>query len=811
MKKATRITYDPFSNEITFEVSQSVDGPWFELSEGSALLKYANQRALFSNCVVDIVNIINDNQNSVADGLEIQFVGPSADYELLSSTTKKVFDERSGAGPLTCSHIGTFGDANDTLETIRVDYGRISSEFVEYLPGSDYYEKESKRIGDTILKFEETISDAVPVCIIGNYSVGKSALINSLIGEDVLPSKVNPSTAKNVKVVRSDDYRIMLFRNGNGFKFQVAKNGLAAADGNAESSSIGETINSIISNDAVSEAAIIRNVLDILNEGHRHPIQGEFLSSFGCNVVIELPFKKSLLDQADNKIVFYDTPGSDNADVDQQEHTKALEDLLGNQTNALPILVTERDRTSGRGTGEVMHMLDEYAENFSSPSCLVVLTKCDKLSKSELSESVSSDIRNWHGKSIILFTTPIGALGARKPSDEPWLDESYKDIFEDWQNKQNGSKRISLPEYNSYPCGKRGSREELGVDEDLYDTGIPSLEYEILYYIENHSKYKKCVRGRKDLLDALTVVKAELDDKRRAEKRAKAEAIQRKAEKRADLASELDSIRISLSPNLANDLSKQFEDKLDWYCSDLPKMMEAIYDELDPDKPLEMDESLNDSIRIHCQKKLIDGVYLAEGGAKEKILDIMTASAEDFASKLQDYVSRNESHFTEYGREQLGKYLQRDLRPPQFTEVRSVLESIGELFEKTSLLKHGALRLANKKGKAKSEWIESKASSFEAKLRGRKDILGRDVPGLFLSTVFTKPIEKYFEQLKAWSDSYRKHIKASLDEDNVLLSDMEAEIERLEGRVADLERRLKDVTDVEDELKTILSPKESGA
>lgn len=44
----------------------------------------------------------------------------------------------------------------------------------------------------------------------------------------------------------------------------------------------------------------------------------------------------------------------------------------------------------------------------------------------------------------------------------------------------------------------------------------------------------------------------------------------------------------------------------------------------------------------------------------------------------------------------------------------------------------------------------------------------------------------------------------------MLLSDMEAEIERLEGRVVDLERRLKDMTDVEDELKTILSPKESG-
>ncbi len=810
MKKATRITYDPFANSIEFKIAQSADGPWTDLSDGSALLKYVSQRVLFSNCVVDIVNIINDNQNSVSDGLDIQFVGPDSDFELLCATAKKVFDERGGAGSLTCSHQGCFSSADETLDTIRRDYKRISSEFDDYLPGSDYYENENKRIGDTIVKFEETISDAIPVCVIGNYSVGKSALINSLIGEDILPSKVNPSTAKNVKVVRSEDYRMTLFRNRAAHEFEVTESGLKATAGNAESTNIAEALNKIACPEHMNEVSVIRCVLDALNEGARHPEHGDYLATFECNVVIELPFKKSLLDSADNKIVFYDTPGSDNNDVDQAEHSQALEDLLGDQTNALPILVTERDRTSGRGTGEVMHMLDEYAENFASPGCLVVLTKCDKLSKSELRESVSSDIRNWHGKSIILFTTPIGALGARRDEGKPWLDESYKDSFEDWQIKQNGPKRISLPEYNSYPCGRRGNKEELNVGDDLFDTGIPSLEYEILYYIENYSKYKKCVRGRKDLLDSLAVVKSELSDKRSAEETAKKESIRRKAEKRAKLISELDSIQIAMPIGLDEELSSRFQGSLDSYCDGLEGAMGEIYDRLNTDHPLEMDEELNSQIWQHCQENLVDAVYLASDGAKAAIVATMTSYAEDFASKLQNYVSKNESHFSDYGRQQLSEYLQEDMRPPAFSEVNSILENIGELFEKASLIRHGVLRLTRNEEAARSSWIESKADSFESKLRGRKDLLGRNVPGLFLSTVFTRPIEAYFAQLLTWSRSYRKYIKDQLDKDNTLLSDMEAEIECLESRIVDLERRLSDVTDVEDELDCILNAKEMG-
>lgn len=814
MRKATRITYDPFENTIGFKIAQQVEGPFTDLSEGSSLLKYANQSVLFSNCVVDIVSIINESHNSVSDGLEIQFEGPTSDFPLLERTAKRIFDERGGAGPLTCKQVGAFRDANSTLDFVRESYGRISSEFRDYLPGGILYENGGKEIGDNIVKFEETISDAIPVCVIGNYSVGKSALINSLIGEDVLPSKVDPSTSKNVKVIRSDRYAMTFtFADGNSAptmrEYLVFATGLEASGEDPADHAVASRLNSLIGTDSNNEVGVIRSVLEALNEGEKHPEEPEFLASFGCNVIIELPFKKSLLAAADNKIVFFDTPGNDNTNINQEEHSVALHSLLGEQTNALPILVTERDRTSGKGTGDVMHMLDEYAENFSSPSCLIVLTKCDKLSKSELSEDVSSEIGNWHGKSIILFTTPIGALGERKGPGSRWHDESYKDFYEDWQHKQEGPKRVSLPEYNIYPCGRRGTLEETGAEKSLFDTGIPSLEYEILHYIEHHSKYKKCVRGRRDLLDALEAVKRELDIQKKEEACAKRLAERKKAEKRAALVSELDTLQITMTLGLDKKLEGQFEVKLDDYCRELTVTMRKIYDELDPDSPLAMDELLNTRIREHCQENLVDAVYLGDDGAKQLIVREMTELAERYAESLQSYVSKNESHFTEYGRRQLVECLGRDLKPPIFREVSSILEGLGELFEKAVLIQHGVLRLANKPKAARDSWVDSKARSFEAKLRGKKDLLGRDVPGVFLTTVFTKPIERYFNQVCEWGESYKSYIKEQLDCDNTLLSDMELKIERLGSKIADLERRLDEISDVQKELEDILDPIET--
>ena len=809
MRKATRVICNPYLASIDFMVSQSVNGPWEELSDGSGLLQFTGRPVLFSNCVTEIVGIINEYQNSTSDGLEIQFSGTVDDYRLLESAVRIQSDQGGGVGALSCRHIDVLPPADKALSIIRNDYSQIESEFREYLPGETEYRKGLTDIGDAIVKFLDTVSDAIPVCIIGNYSVGKSALINALIGDEVLPSSLNPTTAKNVKVVRSPSYAITVSHPDDTGKMRdhclsVTAGDLLAATDEEGVEHLCEKLNCIISPQGKTEVQILRDVLVALNSGKRDPDYGDFLDSFGWNVTIELPFSSSLLDRTDSRIIFYDTPGNDNAEVDQRSHSQALKDLMGKQTNALPILVTCRDRTSGESTGEIMRLLDAYSENFASPSSLIVISKSDMLTKTELEEAVSADLRNWHGKSIVLFTTPIGALGLRKDHNHSWLDESYAERYEAWASRQQTPKRLSLPEFNDYPCGSRATFEQIGCSQDLFDTGIPSLEYEILYYIEHSSNYKKCVRGRKDLLEAIDRIKDELEGRRAKLERAKSEARERKNEKRKKLLAELNSIEVPSAAGLDRELEGIFHDQLDQYCSKLIQAMGELYDKVNKDNPIEMDDDFNRRIREHCQHALIDAVYEGKGGAKERIESRMVGIANLYAEKLHEYVDRNEPLLTEDGKRKLHEFLSQGVQPPVFDEVKSVLGDIGELFGKAAAVQHALFRLFDHGDGPKNEWVSQKRRSFEDKLRGYTDLFGAYIPGVFLTTVFTKPIEHHYSQLERWAHGYREEIESRIDSENAILSDMEADIKSLEVKVSELSRRLENISNVELELKTVL-------
>lgn len=812
-KKAVRIKYNPFTSNVAFQIAQDVDGPWQELSESSELLRFTNRPILLSNCISKIADTINEKYNSVADGLEIQFVGSEDDFDLLQRIVGEIDGRRTDVGPFSCRLVGIYRTAEKALETIRQDYAAIESEFTPYLPGGDYYNQKLESIGNRIVKFQDTISDAVPVCVIGNYSVGKSALLNALIGEEVLPSQVNPSTAKNVKVIRSDIYSIAVYypsADGDSilYRFGVNPSGLVSRDSNENSAEIASRINNLIGCGrgcgTRREIEIIRAVLNGLNQGRGNEESGDFWGRFGSNVILEMPFGDSLLEKTNSRIVFFDTPGSDNADVDQQEHKEALDLLLGNQTNALPILVTSRDRAFGDDTDAIMRTLDEHADNFSIQNCLIVISKCDRLVKTQLRESIPPAMKNWHGKSIVLFVTPVGALGERKNGSADWLDESYCEFYEEWKNKQSGVHRISLPEYNTYPCNRYMSKDDMGVSQELFDTGIPSLEYEIQYYVEHYSKYKKCERSRKDLLDVLAVAQAELAQQKRQLDEERQQAKLCKEKKRNALLKELDGIDVPINAELASKIASCFEDELDSYCLTLRNVLYEIYDAADHTNLQDLDESMNESIRRHCQTNLIDKVYLATDGARSRILTSMAGFAEEYARTLQTYVEKNDSHFTEVGRKQLRECLERNSALPEFTEVNSVLESIQALFEKFALVGHTWLVLAKKEDEARERLVGLKAKYFEQRLRGWENIFGKSKPGVFYTTVFSKPVEQYAQQLRVWAGKYRQYIKNQLDTDSVILSGMEDKIASLDARIVDLETRLGKVKDVKMELESLL-------
>ena len=192
-KKTIRIEYDPYRNHIRFSVSLDSGDTWQELADSSELLKYQNQECVFSNCVEDIVGYINQYQNSSPEGLCIQFIGTDEDFLVLNNVVENVNMNSNKKGKIHTIHIGSYKSADESIEIIRCAYKRISSEFEDYLPGKIKYVEDTsnRKIGDLISAFTDTISKDVPICVIGTYSVGKSAFINAIIGAEILPSKVD--------------------------------------------------------------------------------------------------------------------------------------------------------------------------------------------------------------------------------------------------------------------------------------------------------------------------------------------------------------------------------------------------------------------------------------------------------------------------------------------------------------------------------------------------------------------------------------------------------------------------------------------
>ena len=60
-----------------------------------------------------------------------------------------------------------------------------------------------ERIERDLNRFKDASSDVVPICVLGNYSTGKSTFINALVGSEILPSGTDPVTAKIFKISRS--------------------------------------------------------------------------------------------------------------------------------------------------------------------------------------------------------------------------------------------------------------------------------------------------------------------------------------------------------------------------------------------------------------------------------------------------------------------------------------------------------------------------------------------------------------------------------------------------------------------------------
>lgn len=307
-----RIICDPYAKTIEYKWYDPGEGKYVGLEEYSSELvsdKYIY--ATIQNRAFEILDIINRNFNRGNIGLEIDFIGNADDYGDFCRVITLYYPDSC----IVCTKNSSFyWDADYVMKEIQDRFARIKTTLEKY---------EESSIVELIQKYEDTIKPSVSVCVLGLYSAGKSAFINSLIGEEILPSGSDPTTAKVFRINCSDSYSVS-FELGDSF-ISVCFGEDVSVLGISDSVMQEELLSKISYNG--NPVLGMNRLISMLNQeklvdGEKHKV-GELID-------ISVPFVRSSLPVGKFDFVIYDTPGS-NSDTNKK-HLEILESSLDSQT-----------------------------------------------------------------------------------------------------------------------------------------------------------------------------------------------------------------------------------------------------------------------------------------------------------------------------------------------------------------------------------------------------------------------------------------------------------------------------------------------
>lgn len=334
--------------------------------------------------------------------------------------------------------------------------------------------------------------------------------------------------------------------------------------------------------------------------------------------------------------------------MDQHAHREALEELMQDQTNALPVFVMDREHALSNDHQDVRMLIDSNKSGFSSPNCIIVFSKAERLTKSQFREEIPTTLINWHGGITFLHICAIGALGAKK-TKAGWSDPQYQEIYRDWYRKYAEDGK-SLPQYNRVPCNRRMTEEvRATVSDELYASGVPSLEDEINYFVLRYSNYKKCVNGRKLLLKAMDLAKKKLEGEKEHLRQDKKKKEAEQARIREQL---LKKIR-AVSPGTIDlyDLACNYNEVLSDYCATVYSAVETAWNAAKSRS--DKKDYMNKVLQQHCKDNLFIPAYEGENGIAHQITQRLIGYATDFISSLRQIVEERQDSLSDDARSEL--------------------------------------------------------------------------------------------------------------------------------------------------------------
>ena len=244
--------------------------------------------------------------------------------------------------------------------------------FKDIQPLVDDSISERKKVSEQIRKFTDVSSDVIPLCVLGNYSAGKSTFINALIGMEILPNGDEPVTARVFQIKRSKDRdraMVKLSYGGSPLLLRFDKNGLME---NKELD--GEPLYAAIAAGTAASkpgmASHMNAALKVLNSYK----SGEEKSSLNDLIGIEVPFSDSDPWPHDRDFVIFDTPGSNSAT--HEDHAPVLRKAMDGLSNGLPIFVAEYSSLDSTDNEKLYREIEQIPA-IDTRFAMIVVNKAD--------------------------------------------------------------------------------------------------------------------------------------------------------------------------------------------------------------------------------------------------------------------------------------------------------------------------------------------------------------------------------------------------------------------------------------------------
>lgn len=526
-----KIISDPYKREIRFETVDSDTKETTPVTEedNSDLVSDELIHGFFPYNVKRIIDEIYAMKSKQGQPVHIIFEGTDDEYADLKDLCS---DEFYSDKIVLLPQEHYLNSAKDILP-------KISEIFQDMQPLIEESVRSNEQVALNRRKFEDAVDKQfIPICVIGNYSSGKSTFINALVGKEILPSGDDPVTDCVYQITRSQnaesgcvefDYRGLPIK----FSMDEYNRGIGCTISGAGKcddefiSSIQQKLDSI-----ASKTVHIRiHALLAIIEAHKKKRKRENAEKdIDSLIKITLPFsKEGVLSQSQCRYVIFDTPGEGSAT--NIDHSETLERQMRSLSNGLIMFITDNkslDKVEGRDLCEKLIAMECFDNRFT----MVIANRadCAKLPKDGFQDE---DIENKLGQTVcqtlhshrVFYVSSIVGLGAKQ--GEEFIDEDYQDVYDkeiesyinpDAKHPKFLYRYDIVPEQIKRRCVERS---EIEPNRAFANSGLFWIEQEIRIFAEIYSPYNKCTQSKHFLDEIIAETSQRIDESQKGFEAAK--------------------------------------------------------------------------------------------------------------------------------------------------------------------------------------------------------------------------------------------------------------------------------------------------